>query len=113
MQIFYVLLVLQNRKSSASTTKFFEAALVKSLEYRHFWADLADGRFKSGRYKRIGKHDAEVWIQATYNPILDLDGKPYKVVKYAVDITEQVDRENLISEKVESITHILMNCRRR
>lgn len=86
---------------------FCEAALVKSLEYRHFWADLADGQFKSGRYKRIGKHDAEVWIQATYNPILDLEGKPYKVVKYAVDITEQVDRENLISEKVESITRIL------
>ncbi|MFZ6771511.1 methyl-accepting chemotaxis protein [Undibacterium sp. SXout7W] len=86
---------------------FCEPSLLKSAEYRHFWADLADGQFKNGRFKRIGKHDSEVWIQATYNPILDLHGKPYKIVKYALDISDQVLREQLISEKVESITRVL------
>ncbi len=86
---------------------FCEETLVKSAEYRNFWADLGEGQFKSGRFKRLGKHDAEVWIQATYNPIIDLHGKPYKVVKYAMDISEQVQRENTIREKVDLITKIL------
>lgn len=86
---------------------FCADSLVKSAEYRNFWADLGEGQFKSGRFKRLGKHDAEVWIQATYNPIFDLHGKPYKVVKYAMDISEQVQRENTIREKVDSITKIL------
>lgn len=86
---------------------FCEEALVKSTEYRNFWADLGEGQFKSGRYKRVGKHDVEVWIQATYNPILDLKGQPYKVVKFASDITEQVQREQLIQDKVHSITQVL------
>jgi len=86
---------------------FCEPELIKTSEYRNFWADLADGQFKSGRFKRFGKHEAEVWIQATYNPILDLHGKPYKVIKYSVDISEQVQRERDISDKVDSITKIL------
>ncbi|MFZ2998783.1 MAG: PAS domain-containing methyl-accepting chemotaxis protein [Undibacterium umbellatum] len=86
---------------------FCEPNLVKSAAYRNFWADLSDGQYKSGRFKRVGNHDAEVWIQATYNPILDLDKKPYKVVKYAVDITEQVYREKEVSEKVDGIAKIL------
>ena len=83
---------------------FCDDRLVKSPEYRHFWANLSEGRFQSGRFLRIGKHDAEVWIQATYNPVLDVDGKPYKVVKFAMDVTEEVRREQLIKEKVAAIT---------
>ena len=86
---------------------FCDTELVKSAAYRNFWADLGEGQYKSGRFKRLGKHDAEVWIQATYNPILDLHGKPYKVVKYAMDISDQVQREHTIREKVELITKIL------
>jgi methyl-accepting chemotaxis protein len=86
---------------------FCDPALVKSAEYRNFWADLADGTFKEGRFKRIGKHDSEVWIQATYNPILDLQGKPYKVVKFASDISERVHAELVVQDKVIAITTVL------
>jgi methyl-accepting chemotaxis protein len=61
-----------------------------SAEYRDFWAKLNRGEFQSGEYKRIGKGAKEVWIQASYNPILDLNGKPFKVVKYATETTAQV-----------------------
>jgi methyl-accepting chemotaxis protein len=61
-----------------------------SEDYREFWAGLNRGEFKSGEYRRFGKGGREVWIQASYNPIRDLNGKPYKVVKYAANITAQV-----------------------
>jgi methyl-accepting chemotaxis protein len=61
-----------------------------SAEYCDFWARLNRGEFQSGEYKRIGKGAKEVWIQASYNPILDLNGKPFKVVKYASETTTQV-----------------------
>ncbi|PWR22647.1 methyl-accepting chemotaxis protein [Zavarzinia aquatilis] len=59
-------------------------------EYRAFWAKLRRGEYDSGRYRRIGKNGREVWIQASYNPILDLNGQPCKVVKFATDITDQI-----------------------
>ena len=86
---------------------FCEPGLVQSQAYRDFWADLGEGKFQSARYRRIGKHGAEVWIQATYNPILDVDGRPYKVVKYAIDITAQVQRERAVAQKVHDITDVL------
>jgi len=58
--------------------------------YREFWASLNRGEYQAAEYKRIGKGGKEVWIQASYNPILDLNGKPFKVVKYATDTTDQV-----------------------
>jgi methyl-accepting chemotaxis protein len=58
--------------------------------YRDFWAALNRGEYQAAEYKRIGKGGKEVWIQASYNPILDLNGKPFKVVKYATDTTAQV-----------------------
>src|SRR5216684_8176469 len=69
---------------------FVEPGLRDSGEYRAFWADLNLGKYRSGEFKRIGKGGREVWIQASYNPILDLNGKPFKVVKYATDTTAQV-----------------------
>lgn len=86
---------------------FCEEDLVKSPAYRHFWADLGEGEFKSARFKRIGKHGAEVWLQATYNPIMDIDGKPFKVVKFAMDISAQVQREQLVENKVAGISGVL------
>jgi methyl-accepting chemotaxis protein len=62
----------------------------ESPEYRAFWAKLGRGEYDSGQYLRIGKDGSEVWIQASYNPILDANGKPFKVVKYATVVTEQV-----------------------
>ena len=61
-----------------------------SEAYRAFWANLKRGEFQSGEFRRLGKGGREVWIQASYNPIRDLNGKPYKVVKYAADTTAQV-----------------------
>ena len=58
--------------------------------YREFWAALNRGQYQSAEYKRIGKGGREVYIQASYNPIMDLNGKPFKVVKYATDVTKQV-----------------------
>ena len=64
---------------------FAEGAFASSPEYEQFWAKLRSGEYQAGEYKRIGKGGKEVWIQASYNPILDADGKPFKVVKYATD----------------------------
>jgi methyl-accepting chemotaxis protein len=66
---------------------FVETSFKNSHEYQEFWNQLNAGIFASNEYLRIGKGGKEVWIQATYNPILDLNGKPIKVVKYATDIT--------------------------
>ncbi len=68
---------------------FVEPVDRDSAVYAQFWAALNRGEYQSGEFKRIGKGGKEVWIQASYNPILDLNGKPYKVVKYASDITQQ------------------------
>ncbi|ULL01047.1 PAS domain-containing methyl-accepting chemotaxis protein [Bradyrhizobium sp. I71] len=61
-----------------------------SAGYREFWAALNRGEYQAAEYKRIGKGGKEVYIQASYNPILDLNGRPFKVVKYATDTTKQV-----------------------
>ena len=69
---------------------FVEEEYAQSAEYQEFWAKLGKGEFHSGRYKRVGKNGKPIWIRASYNPIFDPDGKPFKVVKYANDITDQV-----------------------
>jgi methyl-accepting chemotaxis protein len=66
---------------------FVTPAFGASREYQQFWADLAAGTYQAGEYKRVGKGGKEVWIQASYNPILDMSGRPFKVVKYATDVT--------------------------
>ena len=69
---------------------FVDASERDGAAYREFWANLNAGRYQAGEFKRIGKGGREIWIQASYNPILDLNGKPFKVVKYATDTTAQV-----------------------
>ncbi|MEQ9138464.1 MAG: PAS domain-containing methyl-accepting chemotaxis protein [Thalassobaculum sp.] len=69
---------------------FVEPAEREGAGYREFWAKLGRGEYQSGEFKRLGKGGREVWIQASYNPILGLDGKPSKVVKFASDVTDQV-----------------------
>ena len=59
-------------------------------EYRLFWDKLGRGDYDAGQYMRLGKGSKEVWLQASYNPIMGSDGKPVGVVKYATDITEQL-----------------------
>ena len=76
--------------SGKQHSMFVEAAERDSAAYREFWAALNRGQYQAAEYKRIGKGGKEVYIQASYNPILDLNGKPFKVVKYATDVTRQV-----------------------
>ncbi|NQY21411.1 MAG: PAS domain-containing methyl-accepting chemotaxis protein [Campylobacteraceae bacterium] len=84
---------------------FCEESYKNSNEYIDFWKKLNDGIFDSGEYLRIDKNGKDVWIQASYNPILDIDGKPYKVVKYAQDITA---RKNMVFS-VEKTSQQLTN----
>jgi methyl-accepting chemotaxis protein len=78
---------------------FVDEADKQGVAYRQFWEALNRGEYQAAIYKRIGKGGKEVWIQASYNPILDLNGKPFKVVKFATDITQktliqqQIDRD--------------------
>ena len=81
---------------------FVETSERESDGYREFWSRLSRGKYQAGEYKRIGKGGKEVWIQASYNPILDLNGKPFKVVKYATDTTAQVIAR-MKSEKVRGM----------
>jgi methyl-accepting chemotaxis protein len=70
----------------------------QSPEYTEFWAELNRGEYQAGEFLRIGKGGRKVWIQASYNPILDLNGKPFKVIKYSTDITEQVSTMHEVAE---------------
>ncbi|MFI5496067.1 PAS domain S-box protein [Actinoplanes sp. NPDC051859] len=82
---------------------FVEEEEARSDAYRVFWQRLAAGKFTSGEYKRFGKGGKEVWLQATYNPIFDLNGRPYKVVKFASDVTEAKQRNAEYEGKVNAI----------
>jgi methyl-accepting chemotaxis protein len=82
---------------------FVDEAFRNSPDYKEFWAKLNRGEFQAAEYKRIGKGGKEVWLQASYNPIMDLNGKTFKVVKYATDVTVQV-KKRLELLKVEEIT---------
>ena len=71
---------------------FVDVDFRASAEYRTFWERLANGEFFQAEYKRLRKDGKEVWVQASYNPILDSEGKPYKIVKYAADVTAEVTK---------------------
>ncbi|EGR0012650.1 methyl-accepting chemotaxis protein [Vibrio cholerae] len=68
---------------------FVDEQYKQSQEYQHFWQRLRSGEFFVDEYKRFGKGGKEIWIQASYNPIMDSEGKPYKVVKYATNVTQR------------------------
>ncbi len=82
---------------------FVDPAFAASPEYQRFWSDLRSGRFQVAEYKRLGKGGREIWILASYNPILDSDGRPFKVVKYATDITEAKLRNADFEGQLEAI----------
>ncbi len=74
-----------------------------SRAYTEFWNTLASGQFLSAEYLRVGKGGRHVWIQASYNPILDMNGKPFKVVKYATDITSRKREVQLLGKGLETL----------
>ncbi len=75
-----------------------------SAEYQQFWKNLGSGQFDAGQYKRISKDGSEIWLQASYNPIFDLDGKPFKVVKYASNITQETIEKADFSGQLDAIS---------
>ncbi|MCM8533738.1 MAG: methyl-accepting chemotaxis protein [Lentisphaeraceae bacterium] len=105
MTLGYTLSEVQGRHHSM----FAEPEYANSLEYKQFWEKLNRGEYDSGQYKRFGKGGKEVWIQASYNPILDENGKPTKVVKFATDITETRKAATLSSAVIGSAT-AMMTC---
>ena len=64
-----------------------------SAGYKNFWAQLNRGEYVSGRFQRVGRNGQPIWLRATYNPVFDSNGKLYKVVKFATDVTEQVQHQ--------------------
>ena len=85
---------------------FCDPAFATSEEYRNFWAELRRGSFQSSAYRRLAKGGREIWIQASYNPVMDKSGKPVKVIKFATDITEQVSRAADHKAQVEAISRV-------
>jgi len=74
---------------------FCEPGYAETQDYADFWQTLGRGEYVSGEFKRIGKNGQEIWLQASYNPIFDVEGRPRKVVKFASDITEEVQKRSL------------------
>jgi methyl-accepting chemotaxis protein len=74
---------------------FCDAGYAESPEYAQFWQKLGRGEYDAGEFKRIGKDGSDIWLQASYNPILDIEGKPIKVVKFSSDITLEVQKRSL------------------
>ncbi|MBM4127223.1 MAG: PAS domain S-box protein [Nitrospira sp.] len=82
---------------------FCDPAYVASVDYQVFWAKLNRGEFDVGTYQRIGKSGKIVWIESSYNPILDMNGKPWKVIKFATDITQQKLAEGVVKASAERL----------
>ncbi len=85
---------------------FCEPTQVNSPEYADFWRRLNNGEFFTGQFKRIGKHGRVVWLEASYNPVYDGDGKLIKIVKFASDISERVEKFEEDSRGASRAYHI-------
>jgi methyl-accepting chemotaxis protein len=77
---------------------FCEPQDANSVEYQQFWKRLNAGEFVAGRFKRVDSHGRVVWLEASYNPVLDANERLYKVVKFATVITDQVNREQAVAD---------------
>ncbi|MDY1019163.1 PAS domain-containing methyl-accepting chemotaxis protein [Pseudomonas coleopterorum] len=83
-----------------------EASLVDSSGYTEFWKGLNSGNFSSGQFRRVAKYGRPVWLEATYNPVFDAEGKLFKIVKYASDITPRVEKFEEDSRGASRAYHI-------
>lgn len=80
---------------------FCSAAEGISPTYAAFWRKLAGGAFEGGLYRRVDRQGRDVWLQATYNPVLDAQGRPSKIVKIATDMTRQIVLEHEVQARLE------------
>jgi len=82
---------------------FCDPAYTRTEDYASFWRRLAGGEFIANEFVRFGKDGRQIWIQAAYNPIVDAEGKVYKVVKFATDVTQ---RMSAISQLGGALRHL-------
>ncbi|MEC9482564.1 MAG: PAS domain-containing methyl-accepting chemotaxis protein, partial [Halomonas sp.] len=80
---------------------FCDAEYAASQAYRDFWRQLNAGEYMAGQYRRIDSQGRELWLEATYNPIFDAEGRLYKVIKFATDITRRVEHQRAESESAQ------------
>ncbi|NTJ66094.1 PAS domain S-box protein [Agrobacterium rhizogenes] len=83
---------------------FCDPAYARTEEYKRFWPRLAQGEFIANEFVRYGKGGKEIWIQAAYNPIVDTDGKVYKVVKFATDVTSRMSAISELAGALRSLS---------
>ena len=83
--------------------QFCSAEFARGNQYRELWTRLKNGQFQSGTFERVNAQGQPVWLEASYNPIRDADGKVFKVVKYALDVTEKVQQESESRGKLHAI----------
>ena len=88
---------------------FVDDQETQSPEYQQFWQRLRTGEFMSDEFKRFAKNGKEIWIQATYNPIIDSNGNVVKVIKFASDITAQKELEKK-SKRDADLSNALRVC---
>ncbi|MDH4764175.1 PAS domain-containing protein [Pseudomonas sp. CBMAI 2609] len=85
---------------------FCDPRLINSENYVDFWRRLNAGELFRGQFKRFGKHSRTVWLEASYNPVYDVRGRLYKIVKYASDITERVEKNESDGRSASRAYHI-------
>ncbi|QQX57391.1 PAS domain-containing protein [Pseudomonas chlororaphis subsp. aurantiaca] len=83
--------------------QFCNAEFTRGTQYRELWTRLKNGQFESGTFERVNAKGQPVWLEASYNPIRDTDGKVFKVVKYALDVTEKIQQESESRGKLHAI----------
>lgn len=88
---------------------FTDIGVSGTIEYRQFWDKLGRGEFESGQYKRLAKGGREVWLEASYNPIIDMNGKPLKVIKFATDITAATVRASFTLRALGGLENVAVN----
>ncbi|GGM32582.1 methyl-accepting chemotaxis protein [Pseudomonas asuensis] len=87
--------------------RFCPASVYQAKDYLEFWSRLGRGEFISGTFQRLDRQGRMVWLEASYNPVLDTAGRVIKIVKYALDVTSQVERENEAQSKLTALNRAM------
>ena len=87
---------------------FVEEGYAASSEYASFWTKLRNGEYVSSEFMRLGKGGKPVWLEASYNPILGLDGRPERVMKFATDITAKKSETNRLMTMIDKMPVAVM-----
>lgn len=82
---------------------FCDSSYASSAEYRDFWQQLNRGEFASGRYPRVDKQGRKIWLEASYNPVFGVDGKLERVIKFASEVTDQVETSQSQQSLIDAI----------